>query len=81
MKLSNAETTGQPPCPRLMHTMTLFMELGMIVIAGGKNDNMRENSFFNDMFVLDLYKLQWIGVNQMGDYLEPRAAHLASAYS
>ena len=81
MKMINAETTGLAPTPRLMHTMSLFIELGMMVIAGGKNDNLRDNSFFNDMFVLDLYKLQWIGVNQMGDVLEPRAAHCASAFS
>ncbi len=81
MKIITAETTGQPPSPRFMHTMSLFIELGMMVIAGGKNDNLRDNTFFNDMFVLDLYKLQWIGVNQMGDFLEPRAAHCASAFS
>ena len=59
----NPETKGKPPSPRYFHTMNYFDKGNILIIHGGRNDSISENSALNDTFVFDLENFEWMQVN------------------
>ena len=57
------ETKGKSPSPRYFHTMNYFDKGNILIIHGGRNDNISENSALNDTFVFDLENFEWMQVS------------------
>ena len=69
-------TNGKPPSPRVSATMNFSPECNMIIIYGGKND-LKPESFMNDIVMLDLETLDWIHPT-CNNFIPPeRAEHLS----
>ena len=69
-------TNGKPPSPRVSASMNFSTECNMIIIHGGKND-LNEQSFMNDIAMLDLETMDWIHPS-FNNFIPPeRAEHLA----
>ncbi len=67
------ETVGLPPLPRYQHSMDYFAKGNVIVIAGGRNDQMQPEKVLNDIWVLKLNNLEWLRVKLGGaEYVKPR---------
>ncbi len=58
-KWSKAKTKGKIPAPRYMHSMDYFKESNVIIIYGGRNDNLKNNNILGDMHVLYMDSLTW----------------------
>ena len=56
------EPKGKPPLPRYAHTMNFYERGNYLIIHGGRNDTLNDNSTLNDTFLLDLENLEWIEV-------------------
>ena len=56
------ETKGKPPRPRFNHSMNFYERGNLLIIHGGRNDNLSETSAFDDTFVLDLEIFEWFSV-------------------
>ena len=56
------ETKGKPPIPRYAHSMNFYERGNYVIIHGGRNDSLSENSTLNDTFLLNLENLEWIEV-------------------
>ena len=54
---------GKPPSPRFFHTMNYYDKGNILIIHGGRNDSVSDNSALNDTFILDLENLEWMEVN------------------
>lgn len=50
----------------------------MIVIYGGKNDDLNKNGFLNDVHLLDMKSLSWISVDIKGNEVQGRCGHSAA---
>jgi hypothetical protein len=61
LKFLKPECKGTPPSPRILHTMNYYEEGNFLIIYGGKND-FTERSDFNDIFLLELSKLEWLEI-------------------
>lgn len=59
---------GKGPSKRYSCSMSYFLELGLVIIYGGKN-----SECLDDMFLLDIYNFTWIEVNLFGMSYDPRA--------
>jgi hypothetical protein len=69
-------TNGKPPSPRVSASMNFSTECNMIIIHGGKND-LHDQSFMNDITILDLETLDWIHPS-CNNFIPPeRAEHLS----
>lgn len=69
-------TNGKPPSPRISSTMDFSPECNMIIIYGGKNE-LKNESFMNDISLLDLETLDWI-YPIFNNFIPPdRAEHLS----
>ena len=69
------ETIGQPPAPRIQHTMSHYEGLNCIIIYGGRNDH---TGFLGDIAVLYLENLSWMGVSIQGNPSTLRFSHGAA---
>ena len=56
------ETKGKPPSPRYFHSMNYFEKGNFLIIHGGRNDLVSENSALNDTFAFDLETFEYIRV-------------------
>ena len=56
------ETKGKPPSARFFHSMNYFEKGNMLIIHGGRNDIVSENSALNDTYAFDLETFDWINV-------------------
>ena len=56
------ETKGKSPSARFFHSMNYFEKGNMLIIHGGRNDMMSENSALNDTYIFDLEKFEWFNV-------------------
>ena len=56
------ETKGKPPSARFFHSMNYFEKGNILIIHGGRNDMMSENSALNDTYAFDLETFEWINV-------------------
>lgn len=77
------EINGNPPSARYLHTMNFYEEGNFLIIYGGRNDNI-ESSALNDIFLLELQKLEWIKVIVYSDSfieVKSRCGHSSIVYS
>ena len=56
------ETKGKIPAPRFFHTMNYYERGNYLIIHGGRNDIISENSALNDTYLLNLENFEWIEV-------------------
>ena len=55
-------TKGKPPTPRYFHSMSFYERGNFLIIHGGRNDTMSENSALNDTYLFDLENFDWLKV-------------------
>jgi len=55
------EISGVPPTPRASHTATKIDDTHFCVIGGGEPSNV-----FNDFYLFDIEKTNWIRINTAG---------------
>ncbi|CDW83005.1 kelch motif family protein [Stylonychia lemnae] len=65
-------TFGKIPAKRFMHSMNLFQQSNVLIITGGRNDNLPQNNILGDMHVLYLDSLTWIEVSFCSAKIIPR---------
>ena len=56
------DTKGEAPSPRYMCSLNYYEEGNYVVVYGGRNDLEDKSSAFNDMYVFELYRLEWLRV-------------------
>jgi hypothetical protein len=56
------DTKGEAPSPRYMCSLNFFEEGNYLIVHGGRNDLETKSSAFNDMFICELYRLEWLRV-------------------
>ena len=67
---------GKPPSARVSASMNFSPDCNMIIIYGGKNE-LKQESFMNDMILLDLETLDWIHPVYNNFVPPERAEHLS----
>lgn len=94
LKVDNA-MSGQPPCPRIGHTLNYLPSNKLLVVAGGRNDTLAKGQpspFLNDLYVynlgVSLDKQQWYRVtlsdtlgNKDQELLNKVCNHTAAVWS
>jgi len=77
-------TKGKPPSPRCFHSMNYYEKGNFLVIHGGRNDAMSENSALNDTYIFDLENFEWATIilySQSKDFkVLSRCGHQSSIY-
>ena len=73
------ETRGKPPIARIQASMNFNYENNLIVIYGGRNDNL--NEVYNDIVLLDMENMCWIHTKFWGDKPLKRSEHNAVVIS
>ena len=64
-----------------MHKITTLFSMGILVIYGGKNENLsEEKAIFSDIFVLKLSNFCWISTKIYGTPKSPQASFNAGLY-
>ena len=58
---------GKPPAPRYFHTMNYYERGNYLIIHGGRNDSVSDNSALNDTYLLNLENLEWLNVKLYSD--------------
>ena len=67
---------GVAPTPRYSHSMDYFKQRNIIIIYGGRNDQIFGGSMIlNEISVLNLANLNWIGVSTYGDEKPSKCCH------
>ena len=56
------QTKGKPPTPRYFHSQSYYEKGNFLIIHGGRNDAMSENSALNDTYIFDLENFEWLKV-------------------
>jgi len=56
------QTKGKAPTPRYFHSQSYYEKGNFLIIHGGRNDAMSENSALNDTYVFDLENFDWLKV-------------------
>ena len=78
------ETKGKPPAPRFFHTMNFYERGNYLIVHGGRNDSVSENSALNDTFLFNLENFEWIEVllysNLNNFEVECRCGHQSVIY-
>ena len=62
MEWVQPETKGKPPSPRYFHTMNYYEKGNILIVHGGRNDNMSDSCALNDTFIFDLENFEWINI-------------------
>ncbi|KRX07512.1 hypothetical protein PPERSA_11061 [Pseudocohnilembus persalinus] len=66
-------TQGLAPSPRYCHQMVFNDKLNILAIHGGKNDqNLVSEYYLNDTYILQLYNMNWIKIQDFGEKPIPR---------
>ena len=69
-----AETKGKIPAPRYFHSMNFYERGNFLIVHGGRNDIISENSALNDTYLLNLEKFEWMEVilfSNVNDFVVP----------
>lgn len=76
-------TSGSPPSPRFLHTLSHNERLNLLIVFGGRVDlnNTHEYTCFNDVYILKLSNLMWARVKVGGEMPDPRSGHCAATSS
>lgn len=73
---------GKFPAPRYGHSMLVYDTLGLIIVYGGRNDqllNSGDCENFNQISVLSLELMAWMAISNTGSTLSmPRYHHAAA---
>lgn len=72
-------THGKPPLPRKLCIMTSLDEINLLVIHGGKNDQLHPE-YLNDIVILDMETFHWIHPKQKSDEPTQLAEHCGFSY-
>ncbi|CAD8055403.1 unnamed protein product [Paramecium sonneborni] len=72
------QTKGMSPIGRCQHSMNYIEKYQLIVIYGGKNDDLNINGFLNDIHLLDIKNRTWISVDIKGNQVAGRCNHTSS---
>jgi len=54
MVFEKIQTIGAAPAPRYHHTMVFSEYSCILIVMGGKNENMKDNAIFDDIQILKL---------------------------
>lgn len=76
LSMIKPEIQGAPPMPRCQCSMNLFEKLNVLVIHGGRNEQIQA-PFLNDFFFLDLERMLWIRIETNDIDIPHRAGHTA----
>ncbi len=77
------ETLGKQPSPRYLLTLNYYEEGNFLIIHGGRNDKIKDNFALNDIYLLELSKLEWVEVKVYFDSpmnVFSRCGHCAVVY-
>ena len=78
------ETKGKPPAPRYFHTMNYYERGNFLIVHGGRNDSVSDNSALNDTYLFNLENFEWIEVilysNLNNFQVECRCGHQSVIY-
>jgi len=74
MRWSEPETKGEPPAARYLHSMNFFQDLNIIIIYGGRNDQLFD-PIFSDICILNVFNLCWSKVTLFGLGNVPKCSH------
>ena len=78
-------TKGKPPSPRYFHTMNYYEKGNYLIVHGGRNDSISDNSALNDTYLFDLENLEWVNVEIFSNMLNfkvlSRYGHQSIIYS
>ena len=55
-------TKGKPPSPRFFHTMNYYEKGNYLIVHGGRNDCISDDSALNDTYLFNLENLEWVNV-------------------
>ncbi|CAD8151919.1 unnamed protein product [Paramecium pentaurelia] len=78
INFEQVQTKGLSPIGRCQHSMNYLEQYQIIVIYGGKNDDLNVNGFLNDIHLLDMKTLTWINVEIKGSQVAGRCGHSAA---
>jgi Rab9 effector protein with kelch motifs len=53
------QTLGQQPVARYQHAMEYYRGSNVIIIAGGRNDQLHNERVLNDVWILKVNNLEW----------------------
>ena len=85
LKWINPDVKGKPPSPRYFHSMNYYDKGNALIIHGGRNDIVSDNSALNDTFIFDLEYFEWMEVHlyfQLSKFkVLNRCAHQSIIYS
>ncbi|KAL4468807.1 hypothetical protein ABPG74_005310 [Tetrahymena malaccensis] len=81
MHFIQPQTIGKKPEPRYNHSLTYNSKLKILVVYGGMNENLQnDQTFYDDLFILQLNDLQWFECATIGFGLQNRANHEAVCF-
>ncbi|KAL4500675.1 hypothetical protein ABPG72_003099 [Tetrahymena utriculariae] len=81
MHFIQPQTIGKQPEPRYNHSLTYNSKLKILVVYGGMNENLQnDQTFYDDLFILQLNDLQWFECATVGFGLQNRANHEAVCF-
>lgn len=70
------KTKGQPPPPRYSHTIDFVPKLGIVVIAGGRNDDNIGMPVLDDLWIIKIASLEYQRLTHSGRVpASPRCGH------
>lgn len=75
------EYSGRPPCPRIMHSTTVFRDWHKhfhLVVYGGRNDSIfqrTQNVALNDICLFNVHRLEWVALAMYGPMPCSRWSH------
>ena len=59
--------SGKPPSARYLHTLNYYEDGNYLILYGGRNDFDSDNFALDDIYLLELTKLEWIKVRVYSD--------------
>ncbi|CAD8151104.1 unnamed protein product [Paramecium octaurelia] len=77
--IEEVQSKGTAPISRCQHSMTYVDLSQQIVIYGGKNDDINNQGFLNDLHILEIRNFSWTQVDVRGHPTLGRCSHSAAA--
>lgn len=76
---------GNPPSPRYNQTMNFYENGNFLIIHGGRNEFSNDSCALNDIFILELSRLEWREIKTYFDSprikIFNRCGHASMIYS
>ena len=82
LQIVQLKTSGIPPCPRYDSSLNYYEKGNMLIIHGGRNNNVHGENGLNDTFILELFHLSWTYVEYYNEknIVHPRYFHQCFEY-